>query len=80
MWLAAYSLRLRKCVFHNAHGKISFFHRKDVEKFRKLEQKYPECIYRMSDIEPFDGHKVVDSSTRYGYVITTGEWDIQGEE
>ena len=34
----------------------------------------------MSDIEPFDGHKVVDSSTRYGYVITTGEWDIQGEE
>ena len=51
-----------------------------MEKFRKLEQKYPECIYRMSDIEPFDGHKVVDSSTRYGYVITTGEWDIQGEE
>lgn len=67
------------CVPQRA--RIDFiFSSEDVEKFRKLEQKYPECIYRMSDIEPFDGHKVVDSSTRYGYVITTGEWDIQGEE
>ena len=79
MWLAAYSLRLRS-VCSTTRTDRFHFSSEDVEKFRKLEQKYPECIYRMSDIEPFDGHKVVDSSTRYGYVITTGEWDIQGEE
>lgn len=68
-------------VCNPQRARIDFiFSPEDLEKFERLKQRQPQCVYRVSDIEPFDGHKVVDSSTRYGYVITVGEWDIQEEK
>lgn len=52
-------------------ARIDFiFSPEDVKKIEKIKEENPESIYRISDIEPFDGHQVVDSSTRYGYIIT----------
>ena len=45
---------------------------KDNDLIERIKSENPEKIYRISEIEPFDGHKVVDSSSRYGYIITRG--------
>lgn len=44
----------------------------DMKKLEELQTSSPESIYRISEIEAFDGHKVVDSGSRYGYFITRG--------
>ena len=53
-------------------AKIRFiFNEGDLEDLEKIKRDKPESIYRISEIEPFSPeHKVVDSSTRYGYYIT----------
>lgn len=58
-----------------AIAKISFvFTPEDMLKIEKLKRESPEKIYRISEMEPFDGHKVVDSSSRYGYIITREQY------
>lgn len=52
-------------------ARIDFiFGPEDMEKIRKIKKECPESIYRISDIEEFDGHPVIDSGSRYGYIIT----------
>lgn len=54
-----------------ATAEIHFiFGKNDMLKLQELQKNSPEIIYRISEIEPFDEHEVVDSSTRYGYYIT----------
>lgn len=45
------------------------FKPEDLEHIQKLCRETPEKVYRVSEMEPFDGHDVVDSGSRYGYVI-----------
>lgn len=53
-------------------AKIHFIiEKKDFDELEQLKKERPEIIYRISDIIPFSReHRVVDSSTRYGYYIT----------
>ncbi len=45
----------------------------DLKRLEQVKAKNPECIYRISEIEPIEStHQVVDSSTRYGYYIMRG--------
>ena len=44
----------------------------DMKKIEDMKANSPEKIYRISEIEPFDGHVVVDSGSRFGYIITRG--------
>ena len=37
-------------------------------KLEKIKQKYPETVYYISEISDCD-HKIIDSSSRYGYYI-----------
>lgn len=41
----------------------------DVEELEKVKKEHPEYIYYVSPIEKINSHKIVDSSTRYGYYI-----------
>ena len=51
-------------------AKIEFlFGSEDMYKLEQLKRESPEKIHRISEIEAFDGHRVIDSSTRYGYYI-----------
>lgn len=45
------------------------FNQEDIENMEKQKIQHPEQFYRISEIEPFDGHEVTDSSSRYGYYI-----------
>lgn len=45
------------------------FCEEDMKRLENLQKNSPDCIYRISKIEPFQERKVVDSSTRYGYYI-----------
>lgn len=53
-------------------AKIRFIiDKKDFQELEQLKREQPEIIYRISDMLPFsEGHRVIDSSTRYGYYIT----------
>ena len=44
------------------------FSQKDVEVLNKIEEKYPRCIHRVSEISDLK-HEIVDSSSRYGFYI-----------
>ena len=35
----------------------------------KIKREHPEYIYYISPIDEINSHKIVDSSTRYGYYI-----------
>lgn len=60
-----------KKVCEPAVAKIHFiFGPDDMDQLEEIKKKNPESIYRISEIEPFDAHEVVDSSTRFGYYIT----------
>lgn len=49
------------------------FDQSDLEQLEKVKRENPDKIYRISEIEPIRAeHKVVDSSTRYGYYIMRG--------
>ena len=41
----------------------------DLEALRRIEAQAPEALVRVSEILPFDGREICDSSTRYGYYI-----------
>ena len=41
----------------------------DIEELEKVKKEHPEYIYYVSPIEKINSHKIVDSSTRYGYYI-----------
>jgi dTDP-4-amino-4,6-dideoxygalactose transaminase len=57
-------------VCEPATAEIFFvFKPEDLQRLAVVQEQHPEQIYRISEMMPFDGHKVVDSSTRYGYVI-----------
>lgn len=45
------------------------FGHEDMKKLYEIKKQCPQSIYRISEIESFDHHEVVDSSTRYGYYI-----------
>ena len=41
----------------------------DVKELEKIKKEQPENIYYISPIEKINSHKIIDSSTRYGYYI-----------
>lgn len=49
------------------------FNKQDLENYEKVKEQIPECIYFVSEIENIDSHKVVDSSSRFGYYILACE-------
>ena len=46
----------------------------------KIRAACPEALYRVSEILPFDGHEICDSSTRYGSYILTADTQEQMTE
>lgn len=53
------------------------FNESDLKRLEELKRENPDSIYRISKIEKMDGHKVEDSSTRYGYYITKEKKDVR---
>ena len=53
--------------------KQCFYDNKEVEETKKeldkIKQEHPDYIYYESPIEKINSHKIIDSSTRYGYYI-----------
>lgn len=49
------------------------FNKKDLENFEKVKKETPELIYFVSEIEDISSHKVVDSSSRFGFYILACE-------
>ena len=49
------------------------FNARDLENLAYIKSRYPEAIYRVSDILPIDGREISDSSTRYGYYILVSD-------
>ena len=45
----------------------------DLEALRTIQREKPGCLCRVSEILPFDGREIRDSSTRYGYYIMTAD-------
>ena len=45
------------------------FNEKDMQDYEKVKKEMPNAIYRTSEIEPIGTHKVVDSSSRFGFYI-----------
>lgn len=45
------------------------FNKEDLDSLEKIKKEKPEKIYFVSEIKDFGGHKIVDSSSRYGYYI-----------
>ena len=45
----------------------------DLDALRRIEAEAPQNLLRVSPIDPFDGHEVRDSSTRYGYYILAAD-------
>ncbi len=55
-----------------AEARIRFvFSPEDLEELEAVKKEGAEKVWRISPMEPFDGHGVTDSSNRYGYMITT---------
>ena len=45
----------------------------DLAALEAIQRENPDCLYRVSEILPFDGREIRDSSTRYGYYIMTAD-------
>ena len=45
------------------------FTQRDLDSLAYIRSHYPQALYRVSDILPFDGRQISDSSTRYGFFI-----------
>ena len=45
----------------------------DLDALERIRRENPEALYRVSEIQPIDGHEIRDSSTRYGYYILTAD-------
>ena len=65
-------------------GKVAairfLFTQADLDALEKIRGTHPEALYRVSEILPFDGHEICDSSTRYGYYILTADTPEQMTE
>ena len=49
------------------------FSQEDLDALRRIEASCPQNLFRVSAIDPIDGHEIRDSSTRYGYYILTAQ-------
>lgn len=49
------------------------FGKKEIEELEKVKKEMPEILYRVSSIEKIDTHKVIDSSSRYGFFILSAQ-------
>lgn len=49
------------------------FSEKDLDALERIRRENPEALYRVSEIQPIDGHEIRDSSTRYGYYLLTAD-------
>lgn len=56
------------------------FCEEDLERLNDLKQTHSNAMYRISSIESFDGRKVLDSATRYGYYILSAFNDEEKQE
>lgn len=56
------------------------FSGRDLDNLEKIKMKYPDTIYRISNIQPFDGRRVQDSSSRYGYYLLSTNSKKEFEE
>lgn len=45
------------------------FTQNDIDELNKINEEHPEYLYYASPIDKINSHKIVDSSTRYGYEI-----------
>mgnify|MGYP004610303507 CR=1 FL=1 len=45
------------------------FSQNDLDELEKIKKDQPESIYYISPIDKINSHKIIDSSTRYGYYI-----------
>ncbi len=55
------------------------FNQDDVNMYDRAKAEIPECIYRASKIENVDSHKVIDSSSRFGfYILSTNDFNKIG--
>jgi biotin carboxylase len=45
------------------------FNQRDIDSLEYIRANYPDCLYFVSNILPFDGREISDSSTRYGFYI-----------
>ena len=51
-------------------AKIKFiFSQNELDELNRIKQTHPEQIYFVSEIDEVGTHKVVDSSSRFGYYI-----------
>ena len=53
------------------------FSQADLDALERIRRENPESLYRVSEIQPIDGHEIHDSSTRYGYYILTADTQEQ---
>ena len=45
----------------------------DLDALSRIRREDPDALYRVSEMQPIDGHEIRDSSTRYGYYILTAD-------
>lgn len=68
-----------KAGAHHEEARIRFVYGpSDLEAFHAIAAAGEEQVYRVSDMEPFDGHMVSDSASRYGYMITVRDSSGKG--
>ena len=61
---------------HNAAGIKFIFGQEDADYSRDICEKYKDLVVE-SDIEEITDRRVVDSSSRFGYIIVAGEDEKQ---
>lgn len=49
------------------------FNKQDYENLLKIKKENPEHIHYISELEEIESHKVIDSSSRFGYYILACE-------
>ena len=69
---AGIPLSLQKGPHFKAAAIRFVFGQKDLDRLDRIRREAPELIRLESEMEPFT-HRVVDSSTRYGYYILAGD-------
>lgn len=58
---------------HSPVAAVRFvFGEKDLSILQRIQEECPDCLHFVSKIQPLDTHPVVDSGTRYGFYIVTG--------
>lgn len=49
------------------------FSQRDLDSLETIRHRFPQAVYRVSDILPFDGRQISDSSSRYGFFILSAD-------